>query len=104
MIIYCTATNFTPDKDFYRCANYKNNSTKSCTSHNIKDHILRELVLQNLQQVVSYVQCFEDVFVKQQINDLSIEIELEEEKSINTTTFISKVKKYTEITELTPGI
>lgn len=45
-LYYCTTNKFTPDKDFYRCSNYKNNSTHSCTSHTIKDHILKELVYQ----------------------------------------------------------
>lgn len=170
-LYYCTTNNFTPDKDFYRCSKYKNNSTKSCTSHNIRDVVLRELVLQNLQQVVSYVQCFEDIFVKQQLekssvsqkqelqikkrelakaekrtkeidilfqhvyednitgkitNDrfsilstnyeteqkelkqqidiLSNEIALDEKKSVDTNSFVNKVKKYTEISELTPEI
>lgn len=170
-LYYCTSNKFTSDKDFYRCSNYKNNSTKSCTSHNIKDHILRKLVLESLQRVVSYVQCFEDLFVKQQLEqssesqkqelqnkkkilykaqkrvneidilfqriyednisgkitderfsilsnnyeteqkdlkeqiiNLSNEINLDEKKSLDITSFIDKVKRYTEITELTPDI
>ncbi|MCL2355324.1 MAG: DUF4368 domain-containing protein [Oscillospiraceae bacterium] len=170
-LYYCTSKNFTPDKDFYRCANYKNHSAKSCTPHNIKDYILKDLVLENLRQVVSYVQRFEDVFVKhqleqssenqkqelqnkkkelaktqkrvnqldvlfqrvyednvsgkitderfnllsnnyeieqrdlkQQIEIISIEIDLDTKKSLDTATFINKVKRYTEISELAPDI
>ncbi len=170
-LYYCTANNFTPDKDFYRCSNYKNNSTKSCTSHNIKDIVLLELVLNNIKQVISYISSYEDLFVKEKldasleeqhkenitnkkllsqyekrvkdidnliqhiyednisgkitddrfttlslnyekeqkdlkekINELSTTIDKTIQKQIDLTTFITKVKKYTEIKELTPEI
>ena len=170
-LYYCTTNNFTPDKDFYRCSNYKNNSTKSCTSHNIKDYVLKELVLDNIKQVISYISSYEDLFIKEQlakstqdelkqlsknkkelekakkriieidnlfkhiyednvsgkltddrfrnlsfnydkeqqelkikIEQLSNEIENKEKKETDLTQFISNVKKYTEIDELTPEI
>lgn len=67
-LYYCTTNKFTPDKDFYRCSNYKNNSTHSCTSHTIKDHILKELVLDNIKQVVSYITSYEDLFIQEKLN------------------------------------
>ena len=170
-LYYCTANNFTPDKDFYRCSNYKNNSTKSCTSHNIKDIVLRELVLDNIKQVISYISSYEDLFIKEKlensleeqrkediankkllsqyekrvkdidnliqhiyednisgkitddrfatfslnyereqkdlkekISHLANTIDKTKQEKINLTTFIDKVKKYTEIKELTPEI
>ena len=170
-LYYCTANNFTPDKDFYRCSNYKNNSTKSCTSHNIKDIVLQELVLDNIKQVTSYISSYEDLFIKEKlatsleeqrkeeitnkkllsqyekrvkdidnliqhiyednisgkitdnrfatlslnyekeqkdlkekINELSTTIDKTKQEEIDLTTFIDKVKKYTEIKELTPEI
>lgn len=66
-LYYCTTNNFTPDKDFYRCSNYKNNSTHSCTSHNIKDIVLRELVLDNIKRVISYISSYEDLFLKEKL-------------------------------------
>lgn len=71
-LYYCTTRYFTPDKDFYRCSNYKNNSTKSCTSHNIKDFVLRELVLDNIKKVISYISSYEDLFIKEKL-DASLE-------------------------------
>lgn len=71
-LYYCTTRYFTPDKDFYRCSNYKNNSTKSCTSHNIKDFVLRELVLENIKKVISYISSYEDLFIKEKL-DVSLE-------------------------------
>ena len=170
-LYYCTANNFTPDKDFYRCSNYKNNSTKSCTSHNIKDYILKELVLDNIKQVISYISSYEDLFIKEKLENsleeqrkkdilnkkllsqyekrvkdidnliqhiyednisgkitddrfatLSLNYEREQkdlkekishlantidktkQQELDLTTFIDKVKKYTEIKELTPEI
>lgn len=170
-LYYCTTRYFTPDKDFYRCSNYKNNSTKSCTSHNIKDFVLRELVLDNIKKVISYISSYEDLFIKEKldasleeqrknditnkrllaqyekrvkdidnliqhiyednisgkitddrfatlslnyekeqknlkekINKLSANLIQTKQSEIDLTTFIDKVKKYTEIKELTPEI
>ncbi len=170
-LYYCTTNNFTPDKDFYRCSNYKNNSTHSCTSHNIKDIALRELVLDNIKQVISYISSYEDLFIKEKldasleeqrkedisnkkllsqyqkrvkdidnliqhiyednisgkitderfatlslnyekeqkdlkekINELATTIDKTKQEEIDLTAFIDKVKKYTEIKELTPEI
>ncbi len=170
-LYYCTTNKFTPNKDFYRCSNYKNNSTHSCTSHNIKDIVLRELVLANIKQVISYISSYEDLFIKEKldvsleeqrkenisnkkllsqyekrvkdidnliqhiyednisgkitderfatlslnyekeqkdlkekINELSTTIDKTKQEEIDLTSFIDKVKKYTEIKELTPEI
>ena len=170
-LYYCTSNKFTPDKDFYRCSNYKNNSTKSCTSHNIKDYALRELVLDNVKKAISYISSFEDLFIqnkldssleeqqkefnankkllsqyekrvkdidnliqhiyednisgkitddrfatlslnyekeqkelKEKINELTILLDNNKQEEIDLTTFIGKVRKYTNINELTPEI
>ena len=170
-LYYCTANNFTADKDFYRCSNYKNNSTNVCTSHNIRDIALRQIVLEQVQQVVSYIHNFEWLFIKEKQNasieeqkaqivrdkkqltqyqqrlkeidnliqhiyednvsgkitdemfsnfstnytneqkELKEKIEIlnksistTEQKEIAITSFVDKVKKYTEIKELTPEI
>ena len=78
-LYYCTSNKFTPDKDFYRCSNYKNNSTKSCTSHNIKDYALRELVFDNVKKAISYISSFEDLFIQNKL-DASLE---EQQKEFN---------------------
>ena len=117
-LYYCTANNFTADKDFYRCSNYKNNSTNACTSHNIRDIALRQIVLEQVQQVVSYIHNFEWLFIKEKQNasieeqkDVKEKIEVlnknistTEQKENAITSFVDKVKKYTEIKELTPEI
>ena len=161
----------TDRRDFYRCANYKNNSPKQCTSHTVGDAILQKIVLENIRQVVSYIADFEDLFIKQKMEstikqrekeittskkqlskyqtrvteidnlikhiyednisgkltderfmflsrdyeneqkdlnekiiELSNAIEKIEQEELNVSSFVEKVKKYTEIQELTPEI
>ena len=54
-------------KIFIDVQTIKNNSTKSCTSHNIKDYVLKELVLDNIKQVISYISSYEDLFIKEKL-------------------------------------
>ena len=89
-LYYCTANNFTPDKDFYRCSNYKNNSTKSCTSHNIKDYVLKELVLDNIKQVISYISSYEDLFIKEK---LETSLEEQRKEDISNKKLLSQYEK-----------
>jgi site-specific DNA recombinase len=157
-------------KDHYRCSSYKRD-TSLCTAHYITDEVLQNLVLENIQKVISYMKNYEDLFIKEQlakstqdeikkisknkkeleraknriieidnlfmhiyednvsgkitddrfrnlsfnydkeqqelkikIEQLSKDIENTEKKDTDITQFISNVKKYTEITELTPEI
>ena len=157
-------------KDHYRCSSYKRD-TSLCTAHYITDEVLQNLVLENIQKVISYMKNYEDLFIKEQlakstqdeikkisknkkelekaknriieidnlfmhiyednvsgkitddrfrnlsynydkeqqelklkIEQLSKDIENTEKKDTDITKFISNVKKYTEITELTPEI
>ena len=157
-------------KDHYRCSSYKHD-TSLCTSHYITDEVLQNIVLENIQKVISYMKSYEDLFIQEQlakstqdeikkisnskkelekaknrvieidnlfrhiyednvsgkitndrfrnlsfnydkeqqelkikIEQLSKEIENTEKKDTDITQFISNVKKYTEITDLTPEI
>ena len=157
-------------KEHYRCSSYKY-YTDSCTSHYITDKVLQDVVLENLQKVISYMRDYEDLFVQEQltkstqdelkkiaknkkelekaknriieidnlfrhiyednvsgkitddrfrnlsfnydkeqkelkikIEQLSKDIDNTEKKETDLTQFISNVKKYTEITKLTPEI
>ena len=78
-LYYCTSRSYTENKHFYRCSKYKNTSSKSCTSHTIREHILKELVLENIKQVLSYIRSYEDLFIKQKLETL-----LEEQKKIDS--------------------
>lgn len=157
-------------KDHYRCSSYKRD-TSLCTAHYITDEVLQNLVLENIQKVISYMKNYEDLFIKEQlakstqdeikkisknkkeleraknriieidnlfmhiyednvsgkitddrfrnlsfnydkeqqelkikIEQLSKDIENTEKKDTDITQFISNVKKYTEITELSAEI
>lgn len=78
-LYYCTSRSYTENRHFYRCSKYKNTSSKSCTSHTIREHILKELVSENLKQVLSYIRSYEDLFIKQKL-----ETSLEEQKKIDS--------------------
>ena len=157
-------------KEHYRCSSYKY-YTDSCTSHYITDEVLQDIVLENVQKVISYMKDYEDLFVQEQltkstqdelkkiaknkkelekaknriieidnlfrhiyednvsgkitddrfrnlsfnyeneqkelkikIEQLAKDIDNTEKKETDLTQFISNVKKYTEITGLTPEI
>ena len=78
-LYYCTSRSYKENRHFYRCSKYKNTSSKSCTSHTIREHILKELVLENIKQVLSYISSYEDLFIKQKL-----ETSLEEQKKIDS--------------------
>ena len=157
-------------KGHYRCSSYKHD-TSLCTAHYITDEVLQNLVLENIQKVISYMKNYEDLFIKEQLakstqdeikriakskkelekaknriieidnlfmhiyednvsgkitddrfrnlsynydkeqqelklktQQLSKDIENTEKKDTDITKFISNVKKYTEITKLSPEI
>ena len=54
---------------YFRCGGYKRNSRmKVCTIHYIRESVLEQLVLKQLQQFLAYLQQFERTFVKLQID------------------------------------
>ena len=55
--------------EHFRCSMYKRTSrAKECTQHYIREDALKQLVLKQLQQFLSYLQQFEHVFIRQQID------------------------------------
>lgn len=53
----------------FRCSQYKRTSrAKECTQHYIREDALYQLVLKQLQHFLSYLQQFERVFIKRQID------------------------------------
>lgn len=61
-LYFCASKSITEKQEFYRCAAYKEN-TGTCSIHYIRDIVLRQLVLETIQQVAEFVQGFEPVFV-----------------------------------------
>lgn len=76
--------------------------------HYIRNVVVEQLVLENLREVVSCVKAYEDEFVQMVMNadikQKSKELSQEEKQSVNVKSFLSTVKKYTEISELTSEI
>ena len=58
---YCTTKDFEKRQDHFVCGNYKSN-TGSCSIHFIRAVVLEQLVLNNLQVVISYVTAHENYF------------------------------------------
>ncbi len=58
---YCTTKDFEKRHDHFVCGNYKSN-TGSCSIHFIRAVVLEQLVLNNLQVVISYVTAHENYF------------------------------------------
>ena len=55
---------------YFRCSKYKGNSRSGiCTQHYIREDVLYQLVLKQLQHFLSYLQQFERVFIKRQIDN-----------------------------------
>ena len=53
----------------FRCSQYKRTSrTQNCTQHYIREDALNQLVLKQLQHFLSYLQQFERVFIRRQID------------------------------------
>lgn len=63
---YCTTNYFQPKQDFFTCANYRSN-TGSCSAHYIRNLTLINLIFKHLQNVLTYIQQFEDAFVREEI-------------------------------------
>ena len=70
---------------YFRCGGYKRNSRiKACSIHYIRESVLEELVLKQLQSFLFYLQQFERTFVKMQIDssiaDKEYELYLKEQR------------------------
>lgn len=54
---------------YFRCSKYKGNSRSGvCTQHYVREDALYQLVLKQLQHFLSYLQQFERVFIRRQID------------------------------------
>ena len=54
---------------YFRCSKYKGNSRSGvCTQHYVREDVLYQLVLKQLQHFLSYLQQFERIFIRQQID------------------------------------
>jgi len=60
----CRASTIKPEKEYYICSNYRNDR-KQCTTHQIRNVLLKEIVLQNLREAIAYVKTHENEFIRE---------------------------------------
>lgn len=58
---FCAAKSLKKDQEFFRCSNYKSGRGK-CTIHFIRDVVLEQLVLDEIQALAEFVKCYGAVF------------------------------------------
>ena len=62
-LYYCTCKSHKEDHDYFVCSNYKGN-TGICTVHYIRESVLYDVVLTQIQSMLAYLKSFEGEFVK----------------------------------------
>ena len=65
-LYYCTTKYFDDSQDFFNCSQYRKD-TSSCTVHYIRQQTLMNLVFRHIKSMLSYVQQFEESFVREEI-------------------------------------
>ena len=65
-LYYCTTKYFDDSQDFFNCSQYRKD-TSSCTVHYIRQQTLMSLVFRHIKSMLSYVQQFEESFVREEI-------------------------------------
>lgn len=58
---FCASKSLKRNQEFYRCANYKD-GRGSCSIHFIRDVVLRQLVLDEIQSLANFVRCYAPIF------------------------------------------
>lgn len=62
-LYYCTCKSHKEEHDYFVCSNYKGNTGK-CTVHYLRESVLYDIVLEQVQTMLAYLQSFESDFVK----------------------------------------
>jgi hypothetical protein len=60
----CRASTLKPEQEYYICSNYRKDR-ELCTTHQIRNVLLKEIVLQNLREAIAYVSNHEDEFIRE---------------------------------------
>ena len=81
-LYHCRTTSWTHEQECYTCASYR--TKMQCSAHYIRAVVLEQLILQNLQRVVAYVQEGEDDFVRRVIENKMAIREAEREQAKRT--------------------
>lgn len=70
-LYYGATNNYKREQAFFFCSAFRRD-TSSCTAHYIREKVIYNLVLENMQRVLWYVQCFEEDFAAKQIEELDL--------------------------------
>lgn len=70
-LYYGATNNYKRDQAFFVCSSFRKNSDV-CSAHYIREKVIYNLVLENMQRVLWYVQCFEEDFATKQIEELDL--------------------------------
>lgn len=70
-LYYGATNNYKREQAFFFCSAFRRD-TSSCTAHYIREKVIYNLVLENMQRVLWYVQCFEEDFATKQIEELDL--------------------------------
>ena len=62
-LYYCTCKRYDSKQEHFVCSNYKGN-TGRCSAHYIREEVLYDIVLTQIQLMLEYLNMFEDEFVK----------------------------------------
>ena len=60
-LYYGATNNYKREQAFFFCSSFRRD-TSSCTAHYIREKVIYNLVLENMQRVLWYIQCFEEDF------------------------------------------
>lgn len=71
-LYFNTSNDWDENLESFTCSNYRSN-TGTCSCHYIRNITLTNLVFKHLQNVLSYVQQFEDAFVDKEIENANAE-------------------------------
>ena len=93
-LYFCTSRAHKEDHDYFVCSNYKGN-TGICTVHYIRENAIYDVVLEQVQLMLRYLQSFESDFVKSLVDksakDKKKEIALRRKKLEANKTRISEL-------------
>ena len=62
-LYFCTCNKFKKNQDHFVCSSYRK-TTSNCSAHYIREVVLYDLVLEQIQRMLKYLKDFEDDFVK----------------------------------------
>lgn len=86
--LYLTRHSANRDSDSYNCSNYRKQK-KPCTSHRIKESVLKEIIISELQEITAFAKMYEKDFINILQNGSQNEVE-QQKKYLNKDVTLAK--------------